>query len=92
MHDVFTEPVKGRNTHFVRIGPNPGSQSTTHLCGTVLRKGQAQNVIRMRVCLLQDVRNTRREHMRLAGPRSGENQYGTVDLIDGLTLGGVEVF
>ena len=45
----------------------------------------------MRAAEIEDVRDARGEHARLAGARAGEHQDGTIQRFHGLALLGIEI-
>ena len=62
-----------------------------HLLGRPVGEGHGQDFARAGMALVQQMRQARRQHPRLAGAGAGQHQHRTVEGLDGLQLGFVEV-
>ena len=90
LHDPVAESMEGIDGQAVRLRANERQQPLPHGHGACVRKGEAQNVGRLRIGELQNAANARCQQLRLAGARTGNHQYRPFKLIHSPPLVGVE--
>lgn len=89
--NLRTEAVKGVNGDFIRILADDLAEALTHVGSAALGKRQAQNTVRQRVGLAQNLGGAHAEQLGLARARPGDHQERAVNIIDRLALISVQL-
>ena len=89
--NLRAEAVKGVNGDFISVLADDLAQALAHVGGAALGKRQAQNTIRQRVGLAQNLGGAHAQQLGLARARPGDHQERTMNIIDRLALIGVQL-
>ena len=89
--NLRAETVKGMNGDFIGILADDLAQALAHVGSAALGKRQAQNTIRQRVGLAQNLGGAHAQQLGLARARPGDHQERTVNIIDRLALIGIQL-
>ena len=73
-----TEGVEGKQPHALRSCSGNAVHTLAHFSGGLIRKGNRQNAVRTHA-LLQKMRNTAGQHLRLAAACTCQNQHRSID-------------
>src|SRR5262249_16002742 len=71
--------------------PDHLADAVLHLARGLVGEGNGENLARIRAPEIEDMRDARGDHTRLAGSRAGKHQHGTVERLHRLSLLGVEL-
>ena len=89
--NLRAETVKGMNGDFIRILADDLAQALAHVGSAALGKRQAQNTVRQRVGLAQNLGGAHAQQLGLTRARPGDHQERAVNVIDRLALIGVQL-
>ena len=73
-----------------RIGAEQLGDARAHLAGRLVGESHGENSLRGDAALGDQIRDSRRQHARLARSGAGEHEQRSSGIFDGLTLGGIE--
>ena len=84
--NLRAEAVKSVNGDFISVLADDLAQALAHVGSAALGKRQAQNTVRQRVGLAQNLGGAHAQQLGLARTRPGDHQERTVNIIDRLAL------
>ena len=73
-----------------RLGAKQAADALAHLAGGLVRERHGENLARIDALDVDQARDARREHARLAGTRAGEHEQRTVHVQHRFALRGIE--